>query len=966
MEQSPLPLLSTPIADSPIAATELYLAQSQVGTMPHVFQSTLILDRHGELIAELFGEGRRTWVPLSALSSNLISATLATEDASFFNNVGIDAPRIVVATLRNLQRGQIISGASTITMQLARNLFFTPEQRLDQSLQRKIQEAQLATDLTKLYSKEAILEMYLNLLNYGNLAYGPEAAAQVYFGKSASNLDMAEATLLAGLPQAPALLDPFRNFSAVKERQRVVLDLLVRHKQLSQEEADAIFDEPLALRSDAGAPINRAPHFVQYILEQLSDQIGNSDLQTVLDAGLRITTTLDLHIQALAQKAVSETVARLASASNMSNAALVALKPNSGEILAMVGSADFNNDAIDGQVNVSVRLRQPGSAIKPLFYATALEDNLISPATVLWDIPVSYTVDLNKVYIPTNYDGRFHGPVTVRTALANSYNIPAVKLVDAVGVERMLEGARQLGVKSLNKPTNWYGLSLTLGGGEVTLLDLTSGFHTLASAGRYLPPQAILAAESGWGQSIAISQPFAVQAISPQSAFLISDILSDNTARTPAFGSNSPLHLSRPAAAKTGTTTDFKDNWTIGFTRFLVAGVWAGNNDGQPMRNTSGVTGAAPIWNAFMESVLADAEALATLGVPGDDAAWNFAAPEGVELRTECPVGVSCRRNGEYFNRRWIDKAGANGPLADSVEFAPSAPVFVQQGDQTRRAGYCLLPNGAVRPVLKVRDHLGLPDPTSTALTGAPDSLISDELITDTDPFNAFAVEVPEVVEPTPTPSLADFGETPRLSNNELGQIVAWALRYSAPVDLGRCDDLQTRLPQAFIGTEADEQAAMRVLVDTVNPSEELTGTVPADAQAIGDIQTIGLPTPTPDGMQFIAAANLYMPTSAPIHDQSCSGQYVMGHVMNQSGALVAGVHLHLRDQWGNQYDAISKDSSGDTGAYDFPIYSSSPHELYLTVVDGNGTPLSPTVTIPHLLRESEGKPCHRIDFVGG
>ncbi len=587
--------------------------------MPTVFQSTLILDRHGELIAELFGEGRRIWSPLSAIDSDLISATVATEDNTFFINIGVDPLRVAMATLRNLRNGQIVSGASTITMQLARNLFFSPEQRLDQSMERKVQEAQLARDLTKLYSKDEILEIYLNLLNYGNLAYGPEAAAQTYFGTSASDLTLAQATMLAGIPQAPAVYDPFRNFEGVKERQRVVLNIMVRHEQLTQEEADITFAEPLALRTDGGTSVNRAPHFVQYVVDQLQQQAGsNVDLKTLLSAGLHITTTLDLKMQALAQKAVSENVARLAASYNLSNAALVAMKPNSGEILAMVGSADFDNSAIDGQVNVAVRLRQPGSAIKPLFYATAIEDNLISPATVLWDIPVSYTVDLDKVYIPTNYDGKFHGPVTVRTALANSYNIPAVKLVDAVGVERMLQGARSLGVASLDKPTNWYGLSLTLGGGEVTLLDLTTGFHTLASAGRYQPARGILSMESGWGQSIVYPQPFEVQAISAQTAFLITDILSDNAARTPAFGSTSALRLSRPAAAKTGTTTDYKDNWTIGFTRFLVAGVWAGNNNGQPMRNTSGVTGAAPIWNRFMEAVLADPELLSQLGARPD------------------------------------------------------------------------------------------------------------------------------------------------------------------------------------------------------------------------------------------------------------------------------------------------------------------------------------------------------------
>ncbi len=292
---------------------------------------------------------------------------------------------------------------------------------------------------------------------------------------------------------------------------------------------------------------------------------------------------------------------------DLSNAALVAMRPESGEVLAMVGSVDFGDTAISGQVNVSRSPRQPGSAIKPLLYAAALNDNLISPATVLWDVPVTYTVGNSLTYTPANYDGKFHGPVTARTALANSYNIPAVKLLDAVSIERMLQAAETFGIRSLNRGKEWYGLSLTLGGGEMTLLELTAAYAALASAGQTVVPEPILTVTDALGRPVEGALPLKAEptrAVTPAAAFQVTDILSDNAARTPMFGAASPLKLSRPAAAKTGTTDDYRDNWTAGYTRYLVTGVWAGNTDGRPMKKVSGIAGAAPIWHDFMEGVL--------------------------------------------------------------------------------------------------------------------------------------------------------------------------------------------------------------------------------------------------------------------------------------------------------------------------------------------------------------------------
>ncbi|MCB0060617.1 MAG: transglycosylase domain-containing protein, partial [Caldilineaceae bacterium] len=612
---TPAPVDLEPRAGAdPMNAVEEYLRQYQPGPLPRLFQTTRLYDRHGALLAELMDEGQRTWIPVNEVARDLINATVATEDATFFANSGVDPMRMVGAVVRNVQDGQISSGASTITMQLARNLFLGPEQRYDQTVDRKLLEIGLAQELTQLYSKAELLEMYLNLLNYGNLAYGPAAAAKVYFGKRAAELTLAQASYLAGIPQQPANLDPYRNFDATKRRQRIVLDLMVRHGYLTTAAADAAFAAPLELQDNRALPPTRAPHFVQYVVDQLDQQYG---VGYVRRAGLQITTTLDLPMQELAERVAANHVAAAKEPYDLSNAALVAMQPNHGDILAMVGSVDFNDPTISGQVNVALRPRQPGSAIKPILYAAALDESLISPATVLWDTPVTYTISANEIYQPRNYDDRFHGPVTVRTALANSYNIPTVKLLAGLSVATMLEKARALGIQSFNQSPEWYGLSLTLGGGEVTLLELTTAFHTLAGNGRYLPPEPILMIADSQGRPLYATEPVAPkQVLSEATAFLISDILSDNVARTPAFGPTSPLLLSRPAAAKTGTTTDWRDNWTVGYTKYLVAGVWAGNSDGRPMRNTSGVTGAAPIWHDFMEGVLADPSLLSLLGAP--------------------------------------------------------------------------------------------------------------------------------------------------------------------------------------------------------------------------------------------------------------------------------------------------------------------------------------------------------------
>jgi penicillin-binding protein 1C len=942
---APERLLDERVADRPMDVVELYLRHYQPGIEPALFQTTRVYDRNGALLAELSDEGRRTWVPLERISPHLIDATIATEDATFYQNTGIDPLRIAGAALQNMQEGEVVSGASTITMQLARNLFLPPEARFDQTVDRKTLEAALAQELTALYSKDELLEMYLNLLNYGQLAYGPEAAAQVYFGKSAADLTTGEATLLAGIPQQPANLNPYEDFEAARARQRVVLDLLARHEYLTVEEGDVIFAEEITLAGDPGALPVQAPHFVQYLIDTIDSQYGAGFTRR---AGWNIYTTLDLSMQNLAQETVTAKVAQLRPTYDLSNAALVAMKPASGEILVMVGSADFADEAISGQVNVAVSPRQPGSAIKPVLYAAALDQEAISPATVIWDTPVEYEADAGggetELYDPQNYDEKFHGPVTVRSALANSYNVPAVKLLDAFGVEEMLTQAQAMGIRSLTRGTDWYGLSLTLGGGELTLLDLTTAFHTLASDGRYLPAIPIRLIADNLGQRVdfeLVTEP--TQVVSPGTAFQVTDILSDNAARTPAFGANSPLVLSRPAAVKTGTTSDWRDNWTVGYTRNLVTGVWAGNSDGRPMRNASGVTGAAPIWNAFMEAVLADPAMLTTIGASVEPDAWEFSPPEGLEWRDECPPGVTCREGGERFTEEWLKQMNEAGPLGDSVVDRRAAPVYAQSGGGARLAGFCSMDGAIARTLLRLPGNLARSDSATSDLTAPP---------TPEPTLPANVISVPQA-----RPADNDEDASAGLLSDEQAKAVAWALRYGSWADLGPCDALKPAVDQAAAADAGLAQAGLQVLVDVAAASRPDVAAGPSSGAMLLAQVSSGTTS---------AAYGTYALSQPVWHDAACPGQYIMGQILNREGGPVAGVRVQARDSWGNVFEAVSKSGAGDYGRFDFPIGSSTPQTISLIVVDANGYPISPTVMVEHQWGSGGSEPCHHVIFRGG
>ncbi len=589
----------------------------------HSFVSTKIYDRNGELLFEIFDPfgGRRTLVRLDEIPLSLRNATIATEDPTFYTNPGFNPLAIARAVYQNVTEGEIVSGASTITQQLVKTLFVGGEL----SLKRKVKEAVLASEITRTYPKDTILEIYLNEIYYGNLSYGVGAAAETYFGKPVRDLTLAESALLAGIVPSPVANDPYQNPEAARKARALVLDRMVKHGYITAEEAEAAKAEPIVLVPLKQSLQIKAPHFVVYVRQLLEQKYGTEMLYR---GGLQVETTLDLRMQSLAEQIAREQIAKLAK-QRATNAALVAIDPQTAEIRAMLGSVNFDDANIDGQVNVCLRPRQPGSSIKPLTYVAAFEKGW-TPATMIMDVKTKFPDGANPDFEPPNYDGQEHGPVSVRTALANSYNIPAVKALQFIGLPSLLEMAHRLGVASLNRPD--YGLSLTLGGGDVTLLEMTGAYSAFATGGVWREPAAILRIKDSSGKVIYQYNPGpGREALDPRHAYLITSILSDNDARAPMFGPNSVLKLSKPAAAKTGTTNNYRDAWTIGYSTSLVTGVWVGNSRGEEMLKLAGSMGAAPIWHNFMEKALPILEAE---GKP----AKAFPRPAGIVEAEVCAV----------------------------------------------------------------------------------------------------------------------------------------------------------------------------------------------------------------------------------------------------------------------------------------------------------------------------------------
>ncbi len=584
------------------------------------FETTRIRDREGNILYEINDPqgGFRDYVTLDEVSPWVIVATVATEERGYFTNPGFSIFDIARALYQNLRQGEIVSGASTITQQLTRALLLPEEERTERTYERKIKEIFLAAELGRRFNKRDILELYLNQIYYGNLAYGIEAAAQTYFGKSARDLNLAEASFLAGLPQAPAIYDPVNNKEGALQRQQQVLMLMLEAGCLNTGNTGLVLPctteaEIAAAQADLVAVATREyhapaiqakyPHWVVYV-QQLLEADPNIG-PAIYTSGFDVYTTLDPRLQDLAQQQVETVLAGLADR-NVHNASVVVIDVHTGAILAMVGSRDFNDESIDGQVNIALTPQQPGSSIKPFTYLAAFRKGW-TPATVIWDVPIQYEIPGFGVYAPVNYDGQFRGPVTVREAIANSLNVPAVQALDYVGVPALLQVLNDVGITSLGDPSNPYqfGLSLTLGAGDVYLLEWTNAFATIANGGVYRPTYAIERIERD-GQ--VVQGPYQVppgqQVIDPGHAYLMQHILSDKVARIPEFGENSPISPPYPAGAKTGTTTDFRDNWTMGFTTEIAVGVWVGNTDNSPMINVTGVTGAGPIWRGVMDGAV--------------------------------------------------------------------------------------------------------------------------------------------------------------------------------------------------------------------------------------------------------------------------------------------------------------------------------------------------------------------------
>lgn len=558
--------------------------------------STKIYDRNGELLYGVYGEKDRVLVKLDDVPLYLRQATIAMEDQHFYQHKGFDIEGII-RSIKFIVTGKGLAGGSTLTQQLVKNALLTSER----TLTRKIKEFILALQIERRYGKDDILQMYLNEVPYGGQAWGIEAAAQMYFGKHTKDLTLAEAALLAGLPAAPTRYSPYNDPEAAKWRQEQVLRRMVEDGYITQEEAEQAKAEELKFKP-LGANI-RAAHFVMYVRQLLAERYGT---KMVEEGGLKVTTTLDVSMQEEAEHIVYDEVNK---AKNLlvGNGALLAMDPKTGQILAMVGSKDYFDQSTDGNVNVTLRERQPGSSIKPITYVTAFKQGY-TPATVVMDVRTSFPGGEGLPdYTPENYDGKFRGPMQFRYTLGNSINVAAVKVLKLVGIPAMLDTAHALGITTLNEPER-YGLSLTLGGGEVKLLDMVNAYSTFAAGGIHHQPVAVLKVEDKNGKVLE-EWPSSEgrRVLTEEQAYLISEILSDNNARLEAFGEWSPLRIAGyQVAVKTGTTDDKRDNWTIGYTPSLAIGVWVGNNDNSPMhpRLASGITGAAPIWNRAMTAFL--------------------------------------------------------------------------------------------------------------------------------------------------------------------------------------------------------------------------------------------------------------------------------------------------------------------------------------------------------------------------
>ncbi|MBI5399418.1 PBP1A family penicillin-binding protein [Candidatus Saganbacteria bacterium] len=568
-------------------------------------ETTLIFSADGKVLARLHQEENRQVVPLSKIFPFMQNAVVATEDPRFYYHHGLDFGGIFRATIKNLIYGRVVEGGSTLTQQLAKNLFLNRRK----TVLRKLAEAILAMQIEKRYTKEEILELYLNQVYFGHNAYGIESAANIYFGKSAAELNLAEAAMLAGIIRGPELYSPYHNFNGAKSRQIYVINKMLEFGLVNERDAKLA-----AIQNLDFSPKNLrrygeiAPYFISYILQQLINQYGE---EMVYHGGLRVYTTLDTRLQSSAENIITRFVSQEGQRYNFTQAALVSIDPRTGNIKVMVGGADFFQSKFNHAVQAK---RQPGSAFKPFVYTAAMEQG-ISPGTILMDTPTTFHVYPNLwnpdgTWQPKNFDRRFNGPVTLRTALERSLNIPAIKLMERVGIPAAIDVAKRLGITSHLEP----GLALTLGVSEVSLLELTSAYTAFANSGIRVEPAAVLKIDNRDGVTIFKQTIEEKHVLDPNIAAVMVDLLKGVIAR----GTGAHANIGRPAAAKTGTTENFHDAWFIGFVPQLVTGVWVGNDDNRSMKGVAEVAVCPRIWKEYNLIALAEKPAL------------DFSKPEGL------------------------------------------------------------------------------------------------------------------------------------------------------------------------------------------------------------------------------------------------------------------------------------------------------------------------------------------------
>lgn len=631
-----------------------------------ISQSSKIYDRTGEvLLYEIYSEEKRTVIPFEKIPDYVKRATITIEDKNFYEHPALDWRALVRAFLTNMIEGRVVQGGSTITQQLAKNAFLNSEK----TYERKIKELILAYWIEKKYSKDEILELYLNQIPYGSNAYGIEAAAKTYFGKPTEELSIAESALLAAIPKAPTYYSPYGSHKdELIQRKNYLLEQMLANSSIDKEEFERVKNYEYKFEPQNIGSI-KAPHFVMMVKDYLVEKYGENFLES---GGLKIITTLDWKLQQIAESVVKEGAERNENLYKGKNAALVAQTPKTGEVLALVGSRDYFDIENDGNFNVAAQgLRQPGSAFKPFAYLTAFKKGY-TPQTIVFDLPTEFTannpncpliVDFSNkskdCYHPENFDRQFRGPVNLKNALAQSLNIPAVKVLYLAGIEDTIKTAKNMGITTLNDPSR-YGLSLVLGGGEVKLIDLVNAYSVFSQEGLKHNQKIVLKIEDSFGKTIELAADQAVKVIDHQYTRLINDILSDEEARRPLYQNSFYLTTfdGRQVAVKTGTSNDYIDAWTIGYTPSLIVGVWAGNNDNTPMQKQAGsILAALPIWNSFMTKVLS--------GFPVE----FFNEPENGENITKTML------NGDYLNNGnsihdilyYINK---NNPLGDT----PSNP----------------------------------------------------------------------------------------------------------------------------------------------------------------------------------------------------------------------------------------------------------------------------------------------------